>query len=130
MFSSNQIFEISGTLEQLEETLKFVFKFYGCNSNGVYYQIAKDGKFCLGWYETKNWKKFDLEVDTHIISEMIKVHLKKQERDESYDWADGSTGDGFLMKCIDETFSDEKDGIKEPFYGIISIEQFTTFYSK
>lgn len=34
----------------------------------------------------------------------------------------------FLL--IPETFSDERDGIKHPFYGIVSFETFTNFYSK
>ena len=40
---------------------------------------------------------------------------------------------GFIVSftiVIPETFSDEQNGIKNPFYGIVSFETFTNFYSK
>ena len=61
---------------------------------------------------------------------MADTFLPITEKCEPYEYFDGGTNEGFLMKNIPETFSDEQDGIKNPFYGIISFEPFTNFYSK
>ena len=133
MFSSNQVFEISGDLGQLESAIKFVVDFYG-NGNNVIdsFQITKDGQYCLGWGDNEGWTKFPFDFDVHIVSEIIKQHLKKQSVGRESEWEDydGCTDDGFLMKCIPETFSNEEDGIVNPFFGIVSIEPFEAFYSK
>lgn len=133
MFASNQVFELSGNLSDLELVLKFVIKFYNANTESIGYQITDDGKYCLGWStdEKDGWHKFPFDYDVHIISEIIKQHINKQPRENTmYDWADGGTSIGFLMKAIPELFSDEYEGIKHPFYGIVSIERFENFYSK
>ena len=131
MFSSNQIFELSGDIDQLEKAIKFAVNMHG--SSCVSYQISKDGKYCLGWLvdEKNGWKPFAFDFDAHIVSEIVKQHLNKQDCSEDpYGWCDGSTDRGFLMKVINQTFSDEENGIKKPFYGIVSIEPFTNFYAK
>ena len=46
------------------------------------------------------------------------------------EWMGRGAPDFSVMKNIPETFSDEKNGIKRPFYGIVSFEPFTNFYSK
>lgn len=134
MFSSNQIFEISGSLEQLEDAIRFALKHYGTpNEKGLFYQVTEDGKYCLGWSSDENyWKKFPFDFNPHIVSEIIEQHIKKamDNMKSDYEWADGSTGRGFLMKAIPDMFSDEYKGIKKPFYGIISIEPFENFYAK
>lgn len=131
MFSSEQRFEVSGDRGQLDAAIKFAVNMYGnsCKS----YQISKDGKYCLGWTvdEENGWNPFPFDFDAHIVSEIVKQHLDKQDYGEDpYDWCDGGSGKGFLMKVIDQTFSDEKDGIKRPFYGIVSIEPFWNYYAK
>ena len=130
MFSSNQVFEISGDLGQLESAIKFVVGFYGSGIDS--FQITKDGKYCLGWGDHEGWTKFPFDFDSHIVSEIIKQHLKKQSMGEESEWegCDGCTDEGVLMKCIPETFSDEENGIVNPFFGIVSIEPFEAFYSK
>ena len=133
MFSSNQEFKISGDLDQLEEALRFAIKYYGAGSGkDIFYQITSDGKYCLGWHETKNWIKYPFDFDIHIVSEIIKQHLLKLSVGQPtlYDDYDGSTEQGFIMKNITETFLDNEDNIVDPFYGIISIEPYECFYSK
>lgn len=131
MFSSEQIFEVSGDMGQLEMAINFAIDMHGTARNNVKYQITKDGKYCLGWGDDKDgWNKYPFDFDVHIVSEIVKQHLKKQECEDPYEWADGSSQKGFLMKAIPELFSDEYKGIKNPFYGIISIEPFINYYGK
>lgn len=131
MFSSEQILKISGEMDQLELTLKFALQMYG-GTREYSYQISKDGKYCIGWHveEEEGWHKFQFDFDEHIVSEIIKQHLNKQKIEDPYGWADGSSDKGFLMKAIPQLFSDEHDGIRHPFYGIVSIEPFMNFYAK
>jgi len=133
MFSSNQIFEISGSLEQLEDAIRFALRHYGkSNAKELFYQIAEDGKYCLGWNCDEGWNEFPFDFDPHIVSEIIEQHIEKMMdgTKSKYEWGDGSTGRGFLMKVIPQMFSDEYQGIKKPFYGIVSIEPFENFYAK
>lgn len=142
MFSSNQIFEISGSLqhtEELQTALEFTLKMSGnmdCftrtnKPSKCVYQITEDGRYCIGWaFETiaNGWNEFPFEFDLSIISQIIVKHLQKQEI--KYTGYDGSHCKGFLMKCIDADMSDEYDGIKNPFYGIVEFKPYTCFYSK
>lgn len=130
MFSSDQIFEVSGSMDQLEKVIKFAIDMYGIGKNGITYQITKDGKYCLGWYTEGKWKNFPFDFDPHIVAEIVKQHLEKQDCEDPYSWSDGSSEKGFLMKVIPQTFSSVHDGISEPFYGIVSIEPFMNFYAK
>lgn len=130
MFSSDQIFEVSGSMDQLEKAIKFAIDMHGIGKSGISYQITKNGKYCLGWGDEEEWKKYPFDFDVHIVSEIVKQFLEKQDCEDSYSWADGSSEKGFLMKVIPEVFSDEKDGIKKPFYGIVSIEPYMNFYAK
>lgn len=130
MFSSEQIFEVSGEMEQLEMTIEFAIKMHGIGKSGISYQITDDGKYCLGWGDEKGWTKLPFDFDAHIVSEIVKQHLKKQEIEDPYSYDDGTSELGFLMKVIPCTFSDERNGIKHPFYGIVSIEPYFNFYAK
>lgn len=132
MFSSEQIFEISGEMDQLEKTIKFAIDMHGIGKSGICYQITEDGKYCLGWGNEEGWSKFPFDFDAHIVSEIVKQHLKKQEdkMEDPYSWFDGSSELGFLMKVIPSTFADDWKGIKKPFFGIVSIEPFINFYAK
>ena len=130
MFSSDQIFEVSGSMDQLEKAIKFAIDMHGIGKSGISYQITKNGKYCLGWGDDEEWKKYPFDFDVHIVSEIVKQFLEKQDCEDPYAWADGSSEKGFLMKIIPEVFSDEKDGIKKPFYGIVSIEPYMNFYAK
>ena len=130
MFSSDQIFEVSGSMDQLEKAIKFAIDMRGISKSGISYQITKNGKYCLGWGDEEEWKKYPFDFDVHIVSEIVKQFLEKQDCEDPYAWADGSSEKGFLMKVIPQTFSSEKNGISEPFYGIVSIEPFMNFYAK
>lgn len=130
MFSSDQIFEVSGDMDQLEKAIRFAIDMHGIGKSGISYQITKNRKYCLGWGDEEEWKKYPFDFDVHIVSEIVKQFLEKQECEDPYAWADGSSEKGFLMKVIPEVFSDEKDGIKKPFYGIVSIEPYMNFYAK
>ncbi len=135
MFSSNQILEISGEFEQLRQVLVFAIDYYQAQKKELVYQTTEDGKYCIGWKPdsgpTKGWENFQFDYDSEIVAKIIIQFLQKQKYKESpYEYFDGGTNTGFLMKNIPETFSDEQDGIKNPFYGIISFETFTNFYSK
>ena len=132
MMSSNQIFEISGDFSQLCRALDFVINYSGENEKELCFQITDDGKFCIGWGNQKGWEKFQFGYDLEIVSKIIIKHLKKQkyERSTFEEYFDGTTNEGFLMKVIPEVFSDEYEGIKNPFYGIVSFQTFTNFHSK
>ena len=131
MFSSEQIFQVSGDFSQLELAIKFAMDMWGGKKDMQYYfQITEDGRYCIGWTDGEGWIPFPFDFDAHIVSEIVKQHLKKHRSAESnYDWADGSTEDGFLMKNIEMSAMDI-DGIKNQFYGIVSIEYFENFYAK
>lgn len=144
MFSSNQILEFSGCLshkDELKHALEFAIK-----ASGWYepmtrvekpcpctYQITGDGKYCIGWGEKEGWNKFPFDFDVDIIAKIVVQHLEKQEMrydKNCLDGWDGSYSKGFLMKVIDNSFSDSVDGIKNTFYGIVSFEPHTCFYAK
>lgn len=144
MFSSNQILEFSGSLshkDELKHALEFAIKASGWyepmtrtnNPCKCVYQITEDGKYCIGWGgEEKGWSEFPFDFDFEIISRIIAQHLEKQEAvhmEHCIDGLDGSYSKGFLMKVIENSFSD-RDGIKNPFYGIVSFEPYTCFYAK
>ena len=144
MFSSNQILEVSGSLshkDELKAALEFALKYSdqaknmeqkeidrGCK---LLYQVTKDGKYCIGWgFERipEGWNEYPFRFETDIVSRIICQHLESFPKKEG--GYDGSYQKGFVMKCIEETMSSEKDGIKNPFYGIVYFEPYTCFYSK
>lgn len=129
-FSSNQTFEISGTFKQLEITLRFALEFSGNLGKELFYQTTDDGKYCLGWYQNKDWLAFPFDTNVHIISEIIQQYIEKHKKESIYKYSDGGSADGFLMKVIENSYLEKEDGIKSPFYGIISIEYFENFYAK
>lgn len=130
MFSSEQVFELSGTMEQLQMAIKFAIDMYGIGKDRITYQITKDGKYCLGWNDGSGWNKFPFDFDSHIVAKIVEQHLEKQDCEDPYAWADGSSEKGFLMKAIPQLFSDRYKGIKSPFYGIVSIEPYMNYYAK
>lgn len=143
MFSSNQVLEISGSIDHIDElfsALEFALKFSDNLSsfNNVtkadikcVYQITSDGRYCIGKAYSKpkdGWVEYPFDFDLSIISQIIKKHLEKQKI--SGCGFDGGCSKGFIMKAIPETMSDNYNGIKNPFYGIVEISPYTCFYSK
>ena len=144
MFSSNQILEISGSLShrnELESALKFALKYSGEAKNmkqkeidrgcKLLYQITDDGKFCIGWgFEEipEGWQEYPFKFEIDIVGKIIRQYLGIFPKEENI-WA-GAYEKGFIMKSIEESMSDEQDGIKNPFYGIVYFKPYTCFYSK
>ena len=141
MFSSNQVLEISGSLdnEELYNALKFALESSGhlnCftrtnQPSTCVYQITEDGRYCIGWaFEgaKDGWREFPFDFDLNIISQIVEKHLEKQEITKGI-WA-GTYRKGFIMKSIPESLAMNSDGIKYPFYGIAVFSPFTCFYSK
>lgn len=144
MFSSNQILEVSGNLShpnELESAIEFALKYSGKIKNmtreeidrgcKLLYQITDDGKYCIGWgFENipKGWLEYPFRFEVDIVSKIIRQYLEDFPVEEDV-W-DGSYSKGFIMKCIDECMSQEKNGIKNPFYGIVYFKPYTCFYSK
>ena len=140
MFSSNQKLEISGCIEhknELKNALDFAIKASGWyepftrteKTVKCTFQITPDGRYCLGWGgQDSGWQSFPFDFDVDIIAQIIVQHLRKQEIHGSF--GDGSCDKGFLMKNIENYYSTERDGIKEPAYGIVSFEPYTCYYAK
>lgn len=135
MFSSNQKLEISGTYDQLKSALGFALELDGTDLDALGYQITEDGQFCIGWLSRwsneipSDWEKFQFDFDIDIVSKIIIQFLSKQKQ-KNMPGFDGTTEKGFIMRAIPETFSNFENGIKNPFYGIVSFKAFTCFYSK
>ena len=135
MFSSNQVFEISGDFSQLQSALEFAVDYDETSGNQLVYQTTEDGKYCIGWKPdsgpTKGWENFQFDYDSEIVAKIIVQFLEKQKYEESpYEYFDGSTDIGFVMENIPDVFGDEYEGIKNPFYGIVSFKPFMNFYAK
>lgn len=130
MFSSEQILKISGDMSQLEESIRFAIRMSGTNPKNITYQITSDGKYCIGWGDKDGWEKYQFDFDAHIVSEIIKQHLNKTECENPYEYSDGSSSKGFLMEAIYQSFADIDNGIKNPFYGIVSIVPYYNYYAK
>lgn len=144
MFSSNQLLEISGCLDHKNEllsALEFALKFSDDLSSfknetkadiRCVYQITQDGRYCIGKAYGKpkdGWNEYQFDFDISIISQIIVQFLKKQNAPCS-DYGDGAYAKGFIMRAIPESMADEKDGIKNPFYGIVEFRPYPCFYSK
>lgn len=139
MFSSNQILEISGSMDQLKKTIEFALDLEDSletfsQQNSSYecvYQITKDNKYLLGW-ASKNqsidgWSSFPFDFNLDIISMIIAQHCQKVKLTENM--GDGAYHNGFLLKSMKSNF-DNSDNIKNKRYAIISIEPFLCFYAK
>lgn len=140
MFSSNQVFEISGSMDQLSSALQFALDYSGHAKDmtkkeiergcKLVYQITKDGTYCIGLSFgkiAKGWKEYPFDFEVDIVARIIAPQrlYKLETLDSGYEWADGGTSDGFLMKC--DFYELE---IEEPFYGIVNFKKFNCFYAK
>ena len=144
MFSSNQIFQISGCLDhsdELKSALEYALKASGWlsgftrhqNPTKCVYQIVND-IYCIGWHNPnykleEGWNEFPFDFDLEIISKIITQFLEKQEFPDIEYW-DGSYENGFIMTNIDEDFNSEEAGIKKPYCAIVMFKPYTCFYAK
>lgn len=135
MFPSNQLFTISGSLDQLENAIIFLLTHAGLTHEALHdperalvYQITEDNKYHLGYTTlpaSEGWEKYIFKYDPHIISLIIQQHLKEQVQPISiYDYADGSTTKGFLITA------EKPDNLKNPFCHLATIEPYTIYYAK
>lgn len=136
MFSSNQLFTISGRLDQLENAIIFLLSHAGLTHESLHdpqralvYQITEDNKYHLGYTRLPapdGWNEYIFKYDPHIISLIIQQHIKEQVQSISiYDYADGSTEKGFLLTVKNP------DNLKNP-YGcyLATIEPYKIYYAK
>lgn len=140
MFSSNQIFEISGNLShhnELEMVLEFALDYSdevkntykeefdrGCK---LLYQITEDGKYCIGSSKKTipdGWNEYSFRFNIDTVSKIIRQHLETFPLEKGN--KKGSYEKGFIMKRIEENMNEECDG----FHGIVYFKPFTCFYSK
>lgn len=132
MFSSNQKLSISGKLKDLQAALEFTLNKYSDRSPiANSFQITENGWYVLGWAkEKKDYTDYPFKATAEILTTIITAWLKENacENDDPY-W-DGSEDDGFLLEVVEETFADEEDGVKEPFYAIVKIKPYLCLYSK
>lgn len=141
MFSSNQVLKICGPIdkEYISKALKFALEYSGDYKNFTrtenpakcVYQITEDNVLCIGraWdRQGDGWNNFLFDFNIDILAEVVINHLSKQEIKDG-GW-DGSYEKGFVMTAIERSFAAEKDGIKDPYYGIVKFEPFTCFYAK
>ena len=112
MFSSNQIFDISGEFEQLAPTLEFALEAddnWDClhrkeDPAHFYYQIGEDGTFFIhiGFpkyaHPEDGWKEYPFRFDLKIISLIIQQHLENLEVPNDWADVDGFYKKGFLLK--------------------------------
>lgn len=130
MFHSNQELVITRDLkpENIKLVLDFVEQLYGHQPNA--FQITPDNRFVLGkiYSEQKGWQEFQFGYDSTLAAHIIYKHFENMKI--SYEYGDGGYHKGFKVQAVDESLASESHGIKNPFYAIVEISPFTTYYSK
>lgn len=143
MFSSNQVLEISGSLDQLQAAIEFAVAYSGYKESFTrrdkpakcVYQITDDGRYCIGWNYgelEKGWTEYPFDYDAKIISEIVRQYINKAKKPfNEFDGYDGSTHIGFLLQeGPGRRDYDGWDAVKNHFYCIVSIRPFWCFYAK
>lgn len=136
MFHSNQKFCISCDDKQLKDVVTLVLGMYkiGDRPPTLAYQVTGD-RIAIGRYfdEPKpGWSKF--MYDNPGI-DLVLAAIKQFTHDHpSHEYSegegDGSYRPGYLVEVVEETFADEWKGIKNPWYGIFTVEAYNCYYSK
>lgn len=145
MFSSNQVFEISGSLEQLEVAIEFAMSYSGKKErfarrerpSKCVYQITADGRYCIGWalHEENTpdgWLEYPFDYDAKIISGIVRQYIEKAPTPfNEFDGYDGTSKIGFLLQAGPGGDSyEERDMVKENFYCIANIRPYWCYYAK
>lgn len=140
MFSSNQILDITGSLDQITSALNFAMAYSGQLNHfsdaeqkrgcKIVFQITEDGKYCIGWgfgEVPEGWTEYQFKPDVNIISAIIRQRLETAPiEDEGWD---GTYEHGFRMRSIpDFQYHELSKSIKNIGYCIIYIEPFSCFY--
>ena len=150
-FSSNQILQVSGKLDDIENALSFALKLSGHDKNltqkerdrgcKLVYQITSSGRYCIGWGFEKvpsGWSEYPFDFQTDIVAKIIAQYLKKQRpiNANEYDDYDGSYDNGFIMKHDESIYEWDKSGdigknhIENPNYCIVYFQAFENYYAK
>lgn len=158
-FASNQIFQVSGSLESIEEILDMAIRHSGHydmltredDRVSVIYQITDNDLYCIGWGRIKNptnpakysyqfqnmntvpegWSEYPFDYDPKIIGKIIAQWIKSQPEPKSvYDGYDGGHSTGFLCECLWGHSFEVRQSIKSPFYGIVTFKPYANWYSK
>jgi hypothetical protein len=147
-FSSNQILQVSGEFDNIENALIFALKLSGHDKNmtqkekergcKLVYQITSSGRYCIGWgfgNVPSGWSEYPFDFQTDIVAKIIAQYLKKQTcvNEDVYEDGDGSYDKGFIMKhdnSIYEYDCNGKTNIENPFYCIVYFQAFETYYGK
>ena len=136
MFSSNQIFEVSGDIRHendLRDALEYALKksgWYECFTKKVKptkctFQVSENGGYGIGWCsDGDGWTEYQFDFDVDIISKIIEQHLEKQNVDRF--GGDGTNSKGFVIKHMKRS----EDGFASPQYGIIVIYPYNCYYAK
>lgn len=139
MFSSNQVLQFSGSLShrnELRHALQFAIEASGWmepmtranNPCKCVYQIAPDGRYCIGWGgERDGWQEYPFDFDLDIISQIIVQHMSKLS--VKHGGGDGSYSTGFLMKALPGS-TDDRRMVVNPHYGIVVFEPYSCYYAK
>lgn len=144
MLSSNQVLEISGSMDQLEAAIEFAMTYSGekeCFTRRdspakCVYQVTDDGRYCIGWNPhartREGWIEYPFDYDAKIISQIVRQHIEKAEKPfNKFGGYDGISAVGFLLQegPGGKTY-DERSRIKENFYCIVNIRPFWCYYAK
>jgi hypothetical protein len=147
-FSSNQILQVSGEFDNIENALIFALKLSGHDKNmtqkekergcKLVYQITPSGKYCIGWGFEKvpsGWSEYPFDFQTDIVAKIIVQYLKKQTcvNEDVCEDGDGSYNKGFIMKHDDSIYKYDHNGktnIENPFYCIVYFQAFENYYGK
>ena len=148
MFSTNQIFKISGPPSQLKDTLEFALKHSGWqeaftrNNNPVSmaYQITKNGIYCLGRGRLKNedethikegWSEFPFDYNTDAIARIITQWIDTQPEPYSeFRHCDGGKRIGFICEPAKQMNKDLRDAIQNWERCVITFRPFLCWYAK
>ena len=147
-FSSNQILQVLGKLDDIETALSFALKLSGYDKNltqkerdrgcKLVYQITSSSRYCIGWGFEKvpsGWSEYPFDFQTDIVAKIIAQYLKKQTciNEDAYIDGDGSYDKGFIMKHDDSIWRYDcsgKNNIENPNYCIVYFEAFENYYAK
>lgn len=143
MFSSNQVLEISGSLDQLKAAIDFAIAYSGhkeCFTRRdrpakCVYQITDDGCYCIGWNYgevEEGWTEYPFDYDAKIISQIVRQYIEKAEKPiNEFEKYDGSTCVGFLLQegPGGKTY-EERNCVKNAFFCIVNIRPFWCYYDK
>lgn len=143
MFSSNQVLEISGSLDQLEVAIEFAVTYSGqkeCFTRRdrpakCVYQVTDDGRYCIGWSFNRTedgWTEYPFDYDAKIISQIVCQHINKAKKPfNEFDGYDGTSKVGFLLQeGTGGKTCEERSRVKNGFYCIVNIRPFWCYYAK